>query len=128
MMCDFGTGFQPPEMTKRRPVLTISRARNDGASVCTVIPISSTAPKVIRDFHYLLPENEMPKFLQGKYPENWVKVDMMTTVAFFRLELLWCGRDQHGKRSYQTSAISLEHKLSISEKITSRLYLVALEK
>jgi uncharacterized protein YifN (PemK superfamily) len=127
MMCDFNTGFKPPELVKRRPVITLSKRRRDGAPVCTVIPISSIAPQTIRDFHYLLPNEELPQYLRGKYPENWVKIDMMTTVAFFRLTMLWHGRDAHGNRCYQTGKIHLEHQVEISTRLMSRLDLVSLD-
>ena len=127
MLCDFNTGFQEPEMIKRRPVISISKRRRDGAQLCTVIPISSTPPDKIRDFHYLLPDDQMPHHLRGQYPEHWVKVDMVTTVAFFRLTLLWHGRDQHGQRVYQTSPIALEHRIEISNRLISRFALVRLD-
>jgi len=105
MMCDFNTGFKEPEMLKRRPVITISKSRNDGAPLCSVVPLSNTPPEVVRDYHYILPKDQMPKYLENEH-EQWVKADMLTTVAFFRLTLLWSGRDQHGQRVYQTKADS----------------------
>lgn len=121
MMCDFNTGFKPPEMVKRRPVITISKARNDGAKLCTVIPISSVKPDIVRDFHYLLPSDELPKALQGKYNESWVKIDMITTISFSRLTMLWSGRDADCNRVYQTSPIGADHKTAISQKLLNRL-------
>ncbi len=127
MMCDFNTGFQPPENVKRRPVITLSRRRQDNAPLCTVIPISSTAPEVVRDFHYKLPDGELPHFLRGNYAESWIKIDMIQTVAFFRLTLLWNGRDLHGDRRYDTSFIGREHRIEITKRILSRLSLVDLD-
>ncbi|MES9841186.1 MAG: type II toxin-antitoxin system PemK/MazF family toxin [Candidatus Thiodiazotropha endolucinida] len=121
MMCDFNTGFKIPEMVKRRPVITISKRRDDEAPLCTVIPISTVRPEVIRDYHYLLPADEMPRYLQKGKHQNWVKVDMVTTVAFFRLTLLWHGRDAYGNRVYQTRPIGDEHRTAISRKIAQHL-------
>jgi uncharacterized protein YifN (PemK superfamily) len=123
MMCDFNTGFKPPEIVKRRPVITVSKARNDGAPLCSVIPISSTKPKVVRDFHYLLPSSELPKHLQGQYQESWVKIDMIMTVGFSRLTMLWNGRDGNGARVYQTGKIGQQHIDEISTKLLNRLAL-----
>jgi len=120
MQCDFNTGFKPPEMTKLRPVITISKARNDGAKVCTVIPISSTRPNVVRDFHYLLPSDLLPIHIRANYPESWVKVDMIQTVTFSRLVMYWHGRN-NGERVYQSSAIPLEHRRELSTKLSNRL-------
>ena len=127
MMCDFSTGFIKPEMVKRRPIITISKSRNDGAKLCTVLPISSTAPSIVRDFHYQLPNSEMPKTLQDAHEECWVKIDMIQTVAFSRLTMLWSGRDANGGRVYQTSPIGNEHKVAISEKLSSRLAFIKLD-
>ncbi|MEW8178587.1 MAG: type II toxin-antitoxin system PemK/MazF family toxin [Candidatus Thiodiazotropha endolucinida] len=121
MMCDFNTGFKIPEMVKRRPVITISKRRDDEAPLCTVIPISTVRPEVIRDYHYLLPTDEMPRYLRSGKHQNWVKVDMVTTVAFFRLTLLWYGRDAYGNRVYQTRPIADKHKAAISHKIAQHL-------
>ena len=121
MMCDFDTGFQPPEIVKRRPVVTISRKRNDDAPLCTVIPISSTRPDVIRDFHYLLPADQLPPHLQGKFQENWVKIDLIQTVGFFRLDLPWAGRNYMGRRIYFTTPVSQEHRAEIYRRIIERL-------
>ena len=122
MQCDFNTGFKPPEMIKIRPVITISRARNDGARLCTVIPISSAPPNVVRDFHYQLPTNLLPIHIQANYPESWVKVDMIQTVSFSRLVMYWHGR-KNGDRVYQTGAIPLEHRQVLSQKLSNRIAL-----
>ena len=121
MQCDFNTGFKPPEMTKVRPIITISKARNDGAKLCTIIPISSTPPETKRDFHYLLPSDLLPIHIRMNYPESWVKVDMIQTVSFSRLTMYWHGRNNRGERIYQTSPIPPEHRKILSEKLTNRL-------
>jgi len=127
MMCDFNRGFQPPEMTKCRPVITISKKRNDGTPLCTIVPISSSRPDVIRNYHYLLPSEALPKHLRGKYPESWIKADMLTTVSFSRLNLFWNKKDNNGKRVYQTGAIDIEHRIEVSSCISSYLHLLELK-
>jgi uncharacterized protein YifN (PemK superfamily) len=114
-------------MVKYRPVISVSRKRNDGEPLCTVVPISSTAPGIIRDHHYLLPQDELPHHLRDKYPEAWVKVDMVATVAFRRLNLLWHGRDAYGNRVYQTGKISLEHREEISRRVAAHFVLEGLD-
>ena len=126
MMCDFNGGFQPPEMVKRRPVITLSKKRHDLAPLCTVIPISSSPPNVVRDFHYQLPAEELPPNLRHQYPENWVKIDMIQTVSFNRLTMLWNNRIA-GKRIYVTGAIAQVHQMRISKGLESRLALVKLD-
>ena len=127
MRCDFNTGFQPPEMVKYRPVISVSKKRNDRVTLCTVVPISSTAPSLVRDHHYLLPQSELPHHLRHEYPEAWVKVDMIATVAFRRLNMLWHGRDHYGNRVYQTGRISRQHRVEISRRIASWMVLEGLD-
>jgi len=89
LVCDFNTGCVPPEMVKRRAVIAVSNNRNDSVKVCSVIPIRSTKPDIIRDYHYLLPQQEMPEFGKDKFPESWIKIDTIETVSFSRLTLPW---------------------------------------
>jgi len=126
-VCDFNTGFVPPEMVKRRPVIAVSKNRNDSVKVCSVIPISSTKPDIIRDYHYLLPQHEMPKYCKAKFPESWIKIDMIQTVSFSRLTLPWDGRSHDGRRRYETRPISGEHRLAIAEKLYLYLSLSILD-
>ena len=81
VICDYSTGFKPPEMVKVRPVVVISPRRRGGQLV-TIVPISSAAPSSVEPWHYLLPE--------GAYPPArgpvWVKADMVATVALARLD------------------------------------------
>jgi len=127
MMCDFNTGFKPPEMVKYRPVLSISKKRNDSTKLCTVVPLSSSKPTVIRDYHYQFPTNELPKHWREKYEENWLKIDMVTTVGFNRLTLPWSGRDVAGNRIYQQKPIKTNHRVTISNKLSDYL-MVKVEK
>ena len=122
VMCDFHTGFKEPEIVKYRPVITASKSRNDGAPLCTVIPISTTPPIVVRDHHYQIPDEALPNHLRNG-EDHWVKVDMLTTVAHRRLTLLWHGRDHYGNRVYQTGKIPDEHIVAISSRIVGRLAL-----
>jgi mRNA interferase MazF len=81
VICDYSTGFKPPEMVKVRPVVVISPRRRGGQLV-TVVPLSSAAPSPVEPWHYLLPE--------GAYPPArgpvWVKADMIATIALARLD------------------------------------------
>lgn len=81
VICDFSTGFRPPEMVKVRPVVVISPRRRTGR-LATVVPLSSVAPVPVEPWHYCLPP--------GAYPPArgpiWAKGDMVATVALDRLE------------------------------------------
>jgi mRNA interferase MazF len=43
VICDYSTGFQPPEMVKVRPVVVVSPRRR-GSQLVTVVPISRGKP------------------------------------------------------------------------------------
>jgi uncharacterized protein YifN (PemK superfamily) len=96
LICDFTTGFQPPEMVKKRPVVVISPRRRNGQLV-TVVPLSSVEPIPSEPWHH--------KLVDGTYPlarsPMWAKCDMVQTVGTFRLDRVMT-KDINGKRAYMT--------------------------
>ncbi|MHB1302435.1 MAG: type II toxin-antitoxin system PemK/MazF family toxin [Acidiphilium sp.] len=100
LICDFTTGFQPPEMVKKRPVVIVSPRRRDSALVI-VVPLSSVEPQPCQPWHYALP--------QGAYPPArstmWAKCDMVYTVALRRLDRVMTRHTITGKRVYQSYAL-----------------------
>ncbi len=100
LACHFGLGFQTPEIVKTRPVLVISPKPKDNSKLCTVVPISSQAPRTIRPFHYKLPEGVVPG---GKYEDAWIKGDLVQTVGLHRLD-----RFKLGFRHYESLQVSDE--------------------
>ena len=99
VICDFSTGFQPPEMVKVRPVVVISPRRRS-VQLVTVVPLSSVAPVPVEPWHYPLPA--------GAYPPArgviWAKCDMVATVGLARLDRVKA--KIQGRRVYQTFQIS----------------------
>lgn len=85
VMCDF-RGFVVPEMVKRRPVVVISHKETHARKLCTVVPISTTAPEKHLDHHCQLSESPFPE--NFGYQTCWVKCDMLYTVSFDRLDKL----------------------------------------
>ena len=81
VICDFTTGFRPPEMVKKRPAVIISPRRR-GAALVTVVPLSTTPPDPVEPWHWPVPP--------GLYPRAssfmWAKADVVMTVAFHRLD------------------------------------------
>jgi uncharacterized protein YifN (PemK superfamily) len=49
VVCDF-RGFEAPEMQKRRPVVVVSPRLRHRDNLCTVVPLSTTAPRTARLF------------------------------------------------------------------------------
>lgn len=84
LMCDFD-GFKPPEMTKVRRVVVLSkRARTSIPVTYIVVPISMTYPLSIEPSHCEFPANSYCFF----HPTQsvWAKADMVTCVASHRLD------------------------------------------
>ncbi len=99
VICDYNTGFTPPEMTKRRLAMVISPQFKRRNNLCTVVPFSTTPPNPVMPYHYLLHLNPT---LPPPYNsiEQWVKADMLATVSFSRLSLPFSGKGADGKRQY----------------------------
>lgn len=103
LICDFDRGgFVPPEMVKRRPVIVISRADTHGRGLCTVVPLSTTAPFPVHPWHYPMPHLALRGW-QAK-AMIWAKADMLCTVAFDRLDRPHF-KTRHG-RTYQSIKVS----------------------
>jgi uncharacterized protein YifN (PemK superfamily) len=113
LLCDF-SGFRPPEMVKKRPVIVLAPPHTGGSELSTVVPLSTVTPEPVQPYHYLLPRQCLPKqkFFMGK--NTWLKGDMVYTVGFHRLEAIQVGRDpQTGKRVYFSNKLGREHMKNI---------------
>ncbi len=83
VVCDFSTGFAAPEMIKVRPVVIVSPRFRRRSDLCTVVPLSTTAPDPVEPYHHRLSVGAYPP--AGETPV-WVKCDMLATVALTRLD------------------------------------------
>lgn len=109
VMCDFSQGFKMPEMTKNRPVIILSPYIQGREKLATVVPLSTTRPQPVRNFHYEMNTRSLPniRFFQES-PHCWVKADMICAVGFHRLEMIRIGKDGNGKRVYFTRRLGDE--------------------
>lgn len=124
LICDFDTGFQIPEMTKKRPVIVISPKRKNCSGLCTVVAISTKAPKVIENWHYHLPMASMPDVPNFQRKDSWVKGDMVYRVSFERLSLIRTKRDPRtGKRDYFLQSLGRDQMKSIYSCVLNALNL-----
>lgn len=105
VICDF-RGFVPPEMVKRRPAIVVSPRLRRRDRLCTVVPISTTPPNRVEDYHHLL---KMVPPLPRPFDADtcWVKADMLYTVSYDRLDLPH-EKNPCGKRIYITRLIPAE--------------------
>jgi len=117
-MCDFRTGFKPPEMVKTRPVVVVSGKRT---GVCTVVPLSTTEPHPVEPWHHLLDKHSLPLPFQAK--PTWAKCDMVTTVSLERLDRVLIGRDTAGKRPYVAHKVNAVDLLAIERGLIHALCL-----
>lgn len=100
LVCQFGIGFQRPEIVKTRPVMVISPQPRFRSGLCTVVPISSRRPETIYPYHFQLPSGILN---DSKYKEAWVKADLVQTVGLHRLDRL-----KTGFRKYYAPVVSDE--------------------
>ncbi len=95
LICDFDTGFQPPEMVKKRPVVVLSCKESHNRRLCTVVPFSTTAPTPALAWHHPLPHVVVPGLLATA--PMWAKCDMIATVSFERLNKPY-RKTRHGRQ------------------------------
>lgn len=89
LICDFGQlNTKEPEMVKRRPVICLTPRRRPG-KLCTVVPLSTTAPNPVQKWHCKL-QLDLPE--PYNKPEMWVKGDMLYTMSMERFYCL--GREK----------------------------------
>jgi len=117
LICDFNTGFKPPEMVKKRPVVVISKSRQQ---LVTVVPLSTTEPSPLEKWHHEMSESSLPVSLRGA--RHWAKCDMIATVAFWRLDRVCTGKHPStGKRMYVSHVVSLEDLTAIRQAVLHAL-------
>lgn len=112
LICDF-EGLKSPEMIKRRPVVVVSPKFKHRASLCTVVPLSTTAPPRIEPYHHRLTFSPP---LPAPYDATsaWVKADMLYTVAFIRLSLPF-SKKNHSKREYDVRVLDQYDLIRVRE-------------
>lgn len=100
---DLNEGFRKPEMGKRRPAIVLSPPIPGRERLCTIVPLSTTDPKTVMSHHMQITlDPPLPHPYES--PTMWVKGDVVLTVAFHRLRLLfkeWEG----GQRVYDVRVL-----------------------
>ncbi|MDZ7823322.1 MAG: type II toxin-antitoxin system PemK/MazF family toxin [Ahrensia sp.] len=89
LVCDF-SGFTPPEMVKKRPVILISPKLPYRSEIVTVVPLSTTAPRHNHPYVVKLSKNYHPNELDEE--PCWAKCDMVMNIGLFRLSAFKIGR------------------------------------
>lgn len=108
VICDYDTGFKPPEMVKTRLAVVVSPRLPHRDGLATLVPLSTTPakPDILYQCKIELPFGAPPPFA-GKV--KWAKADMLATLSFDRLTLPYTGRDPAtGKRKYLQNILAEE--------------------
>lgn len=84
LICNYDTGFTPPEITKLRRVVIVSEDDHNKYGLCTVVPFSTTPPASEQPFHVRFEPKRYP-FLHQEFP-TWAKCNMINTVSSHRLD------------------------------------------
>lgn len=89
VFCKF-EGLKTPEMVKERPVIIMTKKLPFRKDLFTVLPLSTTKPPKILDWHYKLDKKYIPNtpFFKG---DCWVKADMVYTLSVKRMWLIRLG-------------------------------------
>jgi uncharacterized protein YifN (PemK superfamily) len=100
---DLSDGFRPPEIGKRRPAIVLSPPIPGRSLMCTIVPLSTSAPSIILPHHLkIFFSPTLPK--PYSEPMMWLKGDIVLTVAFHRLRLLF-SEWESGKRVYDVRVL-----------------------
>lgn len=100
---DLNEGFREPEMTKRRPCVILSPPLPGRERLCTIVPLSTSRPRMMEAHHLELTfERPLPR----PYTERvmWAKADIVLTVSFHRLRLLF-SHWEDGQRVYDVRTL-----------------------
>lgn len=127
LMCDYQTGFVKPEMVKRRQVVVISPKIAARVGLCTVVPLSTTAPDPVMQYNCQIDlPDQLPSWMDKK--NVWVKADMVAAVSFARLDFIRLSKDKQGKREYCYTTISDENLKKIRRAVLCGMGLSQLTK
>lgn len=94
LTCSFDDVAVGAEMIKRRPVIVISRKDTHSRGLCTIVPLSTTAPSVPHAWHHCMPHLRVTGWIAAK--PMWAKADMICTISLDRLSKPYI-KTRHGR-------------------------------
>lgn len=93
-------------MVKRRPAIVLSPPIPGRSFLCSIVPLSTTAPNPVLPHHMRITlDPPLPQPYES--PVMWVKGDIVLTVAFHRLRLLFSGWSG-GQRVYDVRILDAD--------------------
>ena len=117
LICDYTTGFKPPEMVKRRLCIVVSpklKRRND---LVSVVPLSQTCPEPIEEWHHRI------NLISKSWGDGlrWAACDMVATVGYIRLSRPHYRHEVTGSRLHEKLALSKDDLKSVQTKVALTL-------
>jgi mRNA interferase MazF len=116
---DLSEGFRSPEIGKRRPAIILSPEIPGRPLMCTIVPLSTTRPRIILPHHMRIEFNP-PLPHPYSSPDAWVKGDIVLTVSFHRLRLLFA-RWNGGQRVYDVRVLDRDTFMRVQQCVRSGL-------
>jgi mRNA interferase MazF len=116
---DLSEGFKPPEMVKRRPAIVLSPPIPKRPLLCAIVPLSTTPPNPVLPHHMQI-TLDPPLPAPYNSPVMWLKGDLILTVAFHRLRLLFSHRES-GQRVYDVRVLDQETMEKVRECVRAGL-------
>jgi len=114
LWCDYSG--REPEMIKTRIAIVIVPRACQRSRLTTVVPLSTTPPRLVRPWHVRLDRDPLP---EGGADEVWAKCDMINVVSFDRLRGHF--RRWRGRREYHKMRVSLKELQSIRQGVLNAL-------
>lgn len=111
LMCD----FNPEElelldgaMNKRRMSIVVTPQHQRSGNMLHVVPISMTAPEVVKPWHLIIPNSCLPRpAVEAKEGTRWAKCDCVFAVGWNRLER-YSTRDRYNHKTlYHSAALDM---------------------
>ena len=90
--------------------------------LCTIVPLSTTAPNPVEPFHHRMNPRSLPGKLARK--EIWAKCDMLATVSLERLDRVMVGKEPGGKRMYVAAPVTADDLEAIRRGVMIALGLI----
>ncbi|MCJ2110503.1 type II toxin-antitoxin system PemK/MazF family toxin [Methylobacterium sp. E-025] len=116
---DLTHGFRDPEIGKRRPAVVLSPEIPGRPLMCTIVPLSTRRPHKFMAHHLeIRPDPLLPHPYEAEV--MWLKGDIVLTVAFHRLRLLF-ERWEGGQRVYDVRVLEPELFAQVQQCVRSGL-------
>jgi mRNA interferase MazF len=114
LICDYQSGFIPPEMIKKRRVIVVSPKFLNNRGLCTVVPVSTTPPDAELPVHVRFNPGQY-RFFSADMP-CWAKCDVIASVSYARLDRIRIGKDfvapRIGREDFEKIRVALSHVIA----------------